>query len=187
MEWARIYSSSEHCGREGRWRGLGEGGQRGVAGTAWGLPHHVQQCSCPLLELWGALVLLQGPVPTVSDEVSSSLRAVQEEEVQQGREQVQGEQSRAEEGLMGREVVQQPEALLGDEGVLLEEAMEDEEEGDEQALVLHLHFTACVLREQVAEAPQHRAHEQLQALSTIWRGFRSQVEHNRGEGRQSPQ
>lgn len=160
MEWARIYSSSEHCGREGRWRGLGEGGQRGVAGTAWGLPHHVQQCSCPLLELWGALVLLQGPVPTVSDEVSSSLRAVQEEEVQQlqtlthglgvgqreggqqqgqdqvlvqplaeqrplhcyiahdcqdqhsghlgtgqelqqGREQVQGEQSRAEEGLMG--------------------------------------------------------------------------------------
>lgn len=57
------------------------------------------------------------------------------------------------------EVVQQPETLLGDEGVLLEEALEDEEDGDKQALILHLHFTACVLCKQVAETPQHRAHE----------------------------
>jgi len=58
-----------------------------------------------------------------------------------------------------REVVQQPETLLYDERVLLEEALQDEEEGDEQALVLDLPFTARLLREQVAETPQHWADE----------------------------
>ena len=38
-----------------------------------GLPDHVQQRLCPLLEFWGALVLLKGPVPALPDEVSSSL------------------------------------------------------------------------------------------------------------------
>lgn len=70
-----VYSSLERG--EGRWRGLGEGRQRGVAGTegggSQGLPDHVEQRSCPLLEFWGALVLLKGPVPALRDEVSSSL------------------------------------------------------------------------------------------------------------------
>lgn len=52
-------------------------------GGSQGLPDHVQQCSCPLLEFWGALVLLKGLVPALPDEVSSSLGPVQEEEVQQ--------------------------------------------------------------------------------------------------------
>lgn len=41
--------------------------------------------------------------------------------------------------------------------MLLEEALQDEEEGDEQALVLDLDFTARLLRQQVAETPHHRA------------------------------
>ena len=42
-------------------------------GGSQGLHDHVQQCSCSLLELWGALVLLKGLVPALPDEVSSSL------------------------------------------------------------------------------------------------------------------
>lgn len=55
--------------------GLGEDSQCGLAGTggSWGLPDHVQQCLCPLLQLWGALVLLQGLVPSLPGEISSSL------------------------------------------------------------------------------------------------------------------
>lgn len=43
--------------------------------------------------------------------------------------------------------------------MLLEEALQDEEEGDEQALVLDLDFADCLLRQQVAETPQHWADE----------------------------
>lgn len=72
-----LYSSPECRGREGRWSGLGEGRQCGMAGTkggsSQGLPDHVQQRSRPLLQLWGALVLLEGLVPTLLDEVSGSL------------------------------------------------------------------------------------------------------------------
>lgn len=72
-----VYSSLECRGRERRWCGLGEGRQCGMArtevGCSQGLPDHVQQCSCPLLEFWGALVLLKGPVPALPDKVSSSL------------------------------------------------------------------------------------------------------------------
>lgn len=46
---------------------------RTEGGGSQGLPDHVQQRSHPLLQLWGALVLLEGPVPALPDEVSSSL------------------------------------------------------------------------------------------------------------------
>lgn len=61
-------------------------------------------------------------------------------------------------GTLTCEVVEQPEALLDEEGVLLQEALQDEEEGDEQAPVLALPLAAC-LCQQVTETPQHGAHE----------------------------
>lgn len=62
-------------------------------------------------------------------------------------------------GTLTREVVQQPEALRYDEGVLLEVALHDYEQGHKQALVLNLGFASCLLCKQVAETPQHRAGE----------------------------
>lgn len=59
-------------------------------------------------------------------------------------------------GTLTREVVEQPQALLDQEGVLLQEALQDEEEGDEQAPVLAL---AACLCQQVTETPQHGAHQ----------------------------
>lgn len=59
-------------------------------------------------------------------------------------------------GTLTSEVVEQPQALLEQEGVLLQEALQDEEEGDEQALVLAL---AACLCQQVTETPQHGAHQ----------------------------
>lgn len=59
-------------------------------------------------------------------------------------------------GTLTCEVVEQPQALLDKEGVLLQEALQDEEEGDEQAPVLALAGWLC---QQVTETPQHGAHE----------------------------
>lgn len=60
---------------EGRWSGRGAAEQLVVSGAdgCQGCPQGAQQRSCPLLQLRGALVLLQRLVPTLPGEVSSSL------------------------------------------------------------------------------------------------------------------
>lgn len=97
------------------------------------------------------------------------------QELQQGWEQIHREQSRAEEGLIRREVVYQPETLRYDERVLLQVALHDNEQGHKQALILGLDFMACLLCEQIAEAPQNWADEQLQALGITLGDFKSDV------------
>lgn len=59
-------------------------------------------------------------------------------------------------GTLTCEVVEQPQALVDEEGVLLQEALQDEEQGDEQPSVQALAVCLC---QQVTETPQHGAYQ----------------------------